>query len=153
AFSVVLATYLAGLVAGSALYATCADRVRDRWGIFGLLIGAAGLAGLLAIGALGSWLPLWQARVGHLVFVATSSELAAMCARFAVAAASLILVPTVLLGAAFPAALRLIVDAGSVGRGVGAALAVNTVGGIAGSVATGFVFIPALGLVHTLGVL
>src|SRR5262249_22059074 len=53
AFSVVLATYLAGLVAGSALYATCADRVRDRWGIFGLLIGAAGLAGLLAIGALG----------------------------------------------------------------------------------------------------
>src|SRR5262249_47562583 len=73
AFAVVLATYLAGLVAGSALYATCADRVRDRWGIFGLLIGAGGLAGLLTLGALGSWLPQWQSRVGHVVFAATSS--------------------------------------------------------------------------------
>jgi len=153
AFSVVLATYLAGLVAGSALYALCADRVRDRWGIFGLLIGAAGLAGLLAVGALGSWLPLWQSRIGHVVFAATSSDLAAMCARFAVAAASLIFVPTVLLGAAFPAALRLVVDAGSVGRGVGAVMAVNTIGGVAGSFATGFVLVPALGLVRTLGVL
>ena len=132
---------------------TCADRVRDRWGSFGLLISGAGLASLLAIGALGSWLPRWQSQVGHLVFAATSSELAAMCARFALAAASLILVPTVLLGAAFPAALRLVVDAGRVGRGVGTVLAVNTIGGVAGSFATGFVLIPALGLVHTLGVL
>src|SRR5262249_15652104 len=76
AFSVVLATYLAGLAAGSALYAPYADRIRDRWGIFGLLIGAAGLAALLAIGALRSWLPYWQAWVGHVVFKATSSDLA-----------------------------------------------------------------------------
>src|SRR5262249_4857029 len=112
-----------------------------------------GLAGVLALGALGSWLPMWQARVGHLAFAATSSELAAMCARFAVAAASLIFVPTLLLGAAFPAALRLVVETGSVGRGVGAVLAVNTVGGVAGTFGTGFVLVPALGLVHTLGVL
>ena len=153
AFSVVLATYLAGLAAGSALYATWGDRVRDRWGMFGLLIGAAGLAGLLGIGSLGSWLPQWQAAVGTFVFAATSSELASMCARFAVAAASLMFVPTVLLGAAFPAALRLIVDAGCVGRGVGSVIAVNTVGGIAGSLATGFVLVPALGLVRSLGIL
>src|SRR5262249_1098801 len=153
AFSIVLATYLAGLAAGSALYATWADRVRDRWGAFGLLIGAAGLAGLLAIGALGGWLPRWQTGVGQVVFAATSSELAAMSGRFAVAAAALIFVPTVLLGAAFPAALRLIVDTGRVGRGVGAVMAVNTVGGIAGTLATGFVLVPALGLVRTLGVL
>jgi spermidine synthase len=76
-----------------------------------------------------------------------------MCARFAVAAASLIFVPTVLLGAAFPAALRLVIDAESVGRGVGAVMAVNTIGGIAGSLATGFLLVPALGLVRTLGVL
>src|SRR5262249_47609692 len=47
AFSVVLATYLAGLVVGSALYARWADRVRDAWGSFGLLIAAAGLVALL----------------------------------------------------------------------------------------------------------
>src|SRR5262249_19731070 len=55
AFSVVLATYLAGLFAGSALYAPYADRIRDRWGVFGLLIGAAGLAGLLAVAAAVRW--------------------------------------------------------------------------------------------------
>jgi predicted membrane-bound spermidine synthase len=153
AFSVVLATYLTGLFVGSALYAPYADRIRDRWGVFGLLISAAGLAGLFAIGALGSWLPDSQSRVGHLVFAATSSDLAAMCARFAVAAVAIIFVPTVLLGAAFPAALRLVVDVETVGRGVGAVAAVNTIGGIVGSLATGFVLIPALGLVHTLGVL
>jgi predicted membrane-bound spermidine synthase len=153
AFSVVLATYLAGLFAGSALYAPYADRIRDRWGVFGLLIGAAGLASLVALGAVVRWLPDWQARVGHVVFVATSSDLAAMCARFAVAAAALIFVPTVFLGAAFPAALRLVVDAGGVGRGVGTVAAVNTFGGIVGSFVTGFVLVPVLGLVHTLGVL
>src|SRR5262245_21664639 len=153
AFSIVLATYLAGLVAGSPLYAPHADRIRDRWGVFGLLIGGAGLAALLAIGALGSWLPYWQAWVGHVVFKATSSDLAAVCARFVVAAATLLFVPAVLLGAAFPAALRLVVDAGKVGRDVGAVAAVNTVGGIVGSLATGFVLVPAVGLVYTLCIL
>jgi len=153
AFSVVLATYLTGLVVGSALYAGLADRGRDRWGTFGLLIAAAGLAALLALAGLGSRLPRWQSLAADVVFAATRSELAAMCARFAVAAASLILVPTVLLGAAFPAALRLVVDAGRVGRGVGAVMAINTVGGVAGSFATGFVLVPALGLVRSLGVL
>ena len=153
AFSVVLATYLAGLVAGSALYARYADGSRDRWGIFGLLIAAAGLAALLALAGLGSWLPRWQSLAGNAVFAATGSELATMCARFAVAAASLILLPTVLLGAAFPAALRLVVDVGRVGQDVGAVIAVNTAGGIAGTFVTGFFLVPALGLVRTLGVL
>ena len=49
AFSIVLATYLAGLALGSVLYARVADRVRDPWGIFGLLIASAGLIALLLI--------------------------------------------------------------------------------------------------------
>src|SRR5262249_2166550 len=106
---------------------------------------------------LGSWLPYWQAWVGHVVFKATSSDLAAVCARFVVAAATLLFVPAVLLGAAFPAALRLVVDAGQVGRDVGAVAAGNTVGGavggIVGSLATGFVLVPAVGLVYTLCIL
>jgi len=38
AFAVVLATYLGGLFLGSSLMAPRADRVRDPWGLFGLLI-------------------------------------------------------------------------------------------------------------------
>jgi spermidine synthase len=105
AFSIVLATYLAGLVTGSALYARIADRVRDPWGIFGLLIAAAGLVALLEIAILGNWLMNWQSNAEAVLRAATGSELAAMCSRFVVAAFGIIFAPTVLLGAAFPVAL------------------------------------------------
>ena len=153
AFSVVLATYLAGLVVGSALYVRFAARLRDAWGLFGLLISAAGVVALLEI----SFLSLWQLRIqmdaGDLAFSATGSEFARMCAQFLVASVGVVFVPTVLLGAAFPAALRLTMGAERLGRDVGAVLALNTAGGIAGTLLTGFWLVPALGLVRTLSML
>jgi predicted membrane-bound spermidine synthase len=153
AFSVVLATYLAGLVVGSALYARWADRVRDAWGSFGILIAAAGLVALLQVAGLGGWLQRLQVVTDGAVMAMTGSLLAATCARFAVAAACLVFVPTMLLGAAFPAALRLAVGARYVGRDVGTVFALNTCGGIVGTMLTGFVLVPALGLVRTLATL
>ncbi|MFH0352514.1 MAG: spermidine synthase, partial [Chromatiales bacterium] len=153
AFAVVLATYLAGLVVGAALYARSADRVRDPWGVFGFLIAAAGLVALLEIAGLGRWLVVLQTQTEAAVLALTGSQLAGMCARFAVAAACIVFVPTVLLGAAFPVALRLTVDAGHVGRDVGVVVALNTLGGVAGTICTGFVLVPALGLVRTLAAL
>ncbi len=153
AFAVVLATYLAGLVVGAALYARSADRVRDPWGVFGILIAAAGLVALLEIAGLGRWLVVLQTQTEAAVLALTGSQLAGMCARFAVAAVCIVFVPTVLLGAAFPVALRLTVDAGHVGRDVGVVVALNTLGGVAGTILTGFVLVPALGLVRTLAAL
>ncbi|MEK1907313.1 MAG: fused MFS/spermidine synthase [Pseudomonas sp.] len=153
AFSVVLATYLAGLVLGSALYARRADRIRDPWGTFALLISAAGLLALLEIAGLGRWLIGLQTQLEAGVVALGGSDLAGMCARFAVAALSVVFLPTLLLGAAFPLALRLAVDSGHVGRDVGAVVALNTLGGIVGVMLTGFVLIPTLGLVHTLALL
>ncbi|MGO4837166.1 spermidine synthase, partial [Rhizobiaceae sp. 2RAB30] len=83
----------------------------------------------------------------------TGSELAGMCARFAVAAATMVLLPTLFLGAAFPAVLRLAVAEGHVAQGVGTVTAINTLGGIAGTVLTGFVLVPQFGLIRTLGIL
>ena len=153
AFSVMLATYLAGLAIGAALFARRADRVRDPWSLFGLLIAAAGTVALLEIALLGPWLPALQATVDRAVYGLTDSRLAGMCARFAVAALYVVFVPTLLLGAAFPAALRLIVDVGHVGRDIGRVVALNTCGGIAGTVLTGFVLLPLFGLVKTLAIL
>ena len=153
AFSVMLVTYLAGLVVGSALYARWADRVRDPWGIFGVLIAAAGLVALLEIAGLGRWLVILQTQAEAAVLAWTGSQLGGMCTRFAVAAVCIVFVPTVLLGAAFPVALRLAADARHVGRDVGAVVALNTLGGIAGTLLTGFVLVPALGLVRTLAIL
>jgi spermidine synthase len=153
AFSVMLATYLCGLALGAALFARRADRVRDPWGTFGLLIGAAGLVALLEVSLLGPWLPALQSRGAQLAFSMTDSRLIEMCARFAIASAAIVFLPTLLLGAAFPAAVRLVVDAGHVGRDLGRVVAVNTIGGIAGTAVTGFLLVPRFGLVKTLAIL
>ena len=153
AFSVMLATYLAGLALGAALFARWADRIRDPWGMFGLLIAAAGLVALFEITLLGRWLPELQTMGEQAVFSSTASRLAGMCARFAIAALYVVFLPTLLLGAAFPAALKLIVDSGHVGRDIGKVVALNTFGGIIGTVITGFVLVPRFGLVKTLAIL
>ncbi|SIO70619.1 spermidine synthase [Burkholderia sp. GAS332] len=153
AFAVVLATYLLGLALGSALASRYADRARDPWGVFAVLIVSAGLVALLEIAVLGNGLLQWQSLARDATLGATGSLLTAMCAGFAVAAVCIVFVPTLLLGAAFPFALRLNVDNRHTGRDVGAVVALNTAGGIAGTLLTGFVLVPQLGLIHTLAAL
>ena len=153
AFAVALATYLAGLALGSAAYARGAERSRDPWGAFGLLVAAAGLVAWLEVVGLGRWLVYLQTWVEAGVLAATGNALAGLCARFAVAAACVVLLPTTLLGMAFPAALRVAAEGRPAGRGVGSVVGLNTLGGIVGTALTGFVLVPALGLVRTLAVL
>ncbi|HET6555384.1 MAG TPA: fused MFS/spermidine synthase [Dyella sp.] len=153
AFAMMLAVYLLGLMAGSAIYARFADRVRDAWTAFGVLIALAGLMALLQVSWLGPWLGDAQVTLAAMVSQVTDSRLVAMCARFALAAAAIVLSPTLLLGAAFPAVLRLCTQPGRSGQGVGSAVALNTLGGIVGTTLTGFVLVPAFGLVRTLGLL
>lgn len=153
AFAVVLGVYLGGLMIGSRLYSLRSDRTRDPWGDFGLLIAAAGMVALLQVTFLGDWLSRWQVQAATLAFQTTGSESVAMMARFGLAAACVVLIPTILLGAAFPAALRLTGDAAQAGRDAGVVLAVNTVGGIAGTFIAGFFLIPTFGLERSLAVL
>ena len=153
AFSIVLATYLAGMVLGSALYARFADKVENPWGAFGFLIAAAGLIALLEIAFLGAWLLRIQGFIGDLIYVATRNQFARMCARFFVAATGIVFLPTTLLGAAFPAALRLTVGKRYIGRDIGAVIALNTLGGITGTLLAGFLLVPRFGLVKALSIL
>jgi predicted membrane-bound spermidine synthase len=153
AFSVVLATYLAGLVIGSWVYARIADRVQRPWTVFGLLIAGAGVAALATFAGLGPWLLSAQEALGKAVFDLTDSRMAQMCARFALATGVVVLPPTLLLGAAFPAAARLAVAPQRVGTDVGTVLALNTALGIAGTMATGFVLVPLFGLARSLAAL
>jgi spermidine synthase len=153
AFSIVLATYLSGLVAGSALYARRAGRTREPWGAFGILIATAGLAAILAFAGLGNRFSILQSDVEESVRNITGNDLAAMCGRFATAAIGVIFLPAALLGAAFPAVLELAASARHASRDVGMLIALNTAGGIVGTFVTGFVLIPAVGLVGALGIL
>jgi spermidine synthase len=153
AFAVVLATYLAGLVLGSGWYARLADRTTDPWGSFGLLIAAVGLSGLVGIFFAGIWLTGVQVKAATLAFNLTQREPVAMAARFVVAAGWIVLVPTFLLGAAFPAVLRLTAESASSGRDTGTVLALNTVGGIGGTALAGFVLVPMFGLERSLALM
>jgi spermidine synthase len=73
AVSVVLATYPAGHVIGSALYVHWGDRARDPWGIFGLLIAAAGLVAVLEIAGLEKWLVVLRTTAEAAVLALTGS--------------------------------------------------------------------------------
>lgn len=153
AFSVVLAVYLAGLALGAALYARWEHRLRDPWRVFALLIAGAGLVALLEVVLLGPWLIDAQSLAEAAVRQWSDSGLAGMSARFAVVASWVVLLPTLLLGAAFPAVLRIAVPSDRRGQGAGLVLAGNTLGGIAGTLVVAFVLLPRLGTVHALAVL
>nr|WP_255592482.1 fused MFS/spermidine synthase [Bordetella sp. BOR01] len=150
AFSIVLAVYLAGLAIGAALYARLEHRLGDPWRVFGLLIACAGIFALMEAALLGRWLVSVQSLAEEAVHGWTGSSLAGMSARFAVAAAVIVLLPTLLLGAAFPAVLRIAVPPEQRGQGAGAVLAGNTLGGIAGTALTAFVLLPYLGTLRSL---
>jgi spermidine synthase len=153
AFAVMLGTYLGGLAVGSWLFSRAVDRTSNPWRLFGLLIAGAGAVSLVTVASIGSWLPDLQVFAGKWAMRATGREGLEMAARFGVAAGVVLLLPTILLGGAFPAAARIAAGAARVGRGVGTLAAVNTAGGIAGTLLTGFLLIPRLGLVGTLGLL
>ncbi len=153
AFSIVLAVYLVGLTLGAALYARWERALGDPWRVFGLLIASAGLVALVETALLGRWLIGAQSLAETSLLNWTGSPLAGMSARFAVAASAVVLLPTLLLGAAFPAVLRIAVPPERRGQGAGAVLACNTLGGIAGTALTGFLLLPHLGTVRSLALL
>jgi spermidine synthase len=109
AFSIVLAVYLAGLALGSWLSSRLAWMVREGWGAFGALITGAALVAVLEFAFIGRWLVELQMWVGEAVKSATGSQALMMYATFLLAGLGIVFVPTTLLGAAFPMALRLAV--------------------------------------------
>ena len=153
AFAVMLATYLTGLALGSVLFARFGASHQQPWRLFGFLLAGAAASALALVALLGTWLPDMQTFAGMWAMRATGRETFEVMARFVVAAAVVLLVPTTLLGAAFPAATRLIASADRVAGDIGRTLALNTTGGVIGTLVTGFVLVPWLGLVGSLAVL
>ena len=139
-FAAVLGVYLLGIALGSALIARPLARgaVSPWW--FALLQLALALTALLGSFAHGS-LPLAVLELGE----RTGASWVLWLAGELGIVSALILVPCLALGAAFPVAARLLQHGGS-GESTGAAYAVNTLGTIAGSLITGFLLLPALGV-------
>jgi spermidine synthase len=143
AFTVMLATVLAGIALGSLVAAPWLRRPRGWWPALAALELAIGLAavGSLFLMAQTYRMVAWAATVVGTEPGTLLTVIACMAAMF----------PTcLLLGVAFPIGLKVWTgdddDAGAdAGRRVGVFYAVNLTGAIAGALVAGFVLLPALG--------
>jgi spermidine synthase len=146
-YSAVLTAFLFGIALGSIAMAPFVDRIRDlprAFGVLHLAIAASVAAGLPAL----PYLPY----VYHQV--AASRQGWDAVHLLLLLAAPLVLVPTMLFGAAFPVLIRIYTrHADTAGRGIGVATALNTAGSILGSLLVGFWWIPGLGINFSLYVL
>lgn len=142
AITTVLVAFMGGLGLGSYLAGRLSGRIRHAGRAYGVLEIGIGLYALLVPALLAQAEPIYRAIYPH---VAQQPWLLS-AARFAISCA-LLLLPTTLMGATLP---LLVVFSRSLGGGFGASVArlygVNTLGAVVGTLATGFLLIPKLGL-------
>ena len=148
-FSGVLAVYLTGLAAGSALIAPWlrgvqgTDRAARLLGLLGLLQGALAVVTLATV-YLFPWLPGLFYSLG----LRTAGSWAQLYAGELGLISLVLLLPCGAFGAVFPVATRLLQSRDG-GHATGLAYAVNTAGTLSGSLLAGFVLVPVLGVQGT----
>lgn len=141
AFGMILVVFLTGLGLGSLIWSWWGGRIRRPYLALALLEAAIGLSALATLWTL-SGLPLIE-RLGPLLGDPTWVKGTVV---IFVKVALLLLPPTLAMGMAFPLVAGLVTEAlDVVGQRVGSVYAANTAGTILGSLAAGFILIPALG--------
>ena len=136
-YTLTLTVILLGIVLGSILTASRFDRVQRHGFLFGCVQTANALLVLVAMLLPASFWTRW----------ADSPNLSG---QFLLIAA-IMLLPSIFSGMTFPLAIRFVVqEASHAGISVGRMVALNTLGGICGSLLIGFVFLPYTGMVLTL---
>ncbi len=141
AITTVLAAFMGGLALGSLIFGRRADRSRSPLRLYAALEVGIGVSALL--------LPYIFPLINRLYVLMAQTfpdhSWVFTTTRFLLCFAAL-LVPTTLMGGTLPAISRfLVVRFDRVGRGVGLLYGANTVGGILGCLATGFLLLRFLG--------
>jgi len=148
-FSIMLATFLTGLAVGSLVLSALAGRLRREHtalAVIFVLIGFSTVATFPFFARLTDWkLAYLGSFTGKVGFEEEAPWLQYILFKFGISSL-IIVVPTLLMGAAFPLLLRLYTTSiDRMGGKIGAVYAANTVGAIVGSFLAGFVLIPFLG--------
>ena len=140
-FTLVIASFIVGLAVGSLYFGLLGDRVKE---VFFLLVGTQLCAACLAL-LVSQFFGNSQFFFAKLIYT-FRGEFNEMIMLQLIIVFLVLLGPTVMLGATFPLVNRIYARSISLlGRSIGNAYALNTVGAILGSVAAGFVLIPWLG--------
>ncbi len=143
AVSVVLAVYLGGLAIGAWVCGRVADRRSDLLRVYGLLeAGAAGIALAVPLVLRGVLDPIYS-----LVYQRSGQSMLALTAARLVLSAALLLPPAALVGGTLPVLVRFMVRSErALEADIGGLYGLNTLGGVAGTFAAGFLLMPGLGL-------
>ena len=129
-FTVILVTFLLGITLGSLLFSRYIDRLKNPLLIFGYLQLAIGFFVLYLLQTIGN------------VLSETSMDLGGQFLKTGI----LILIPTLLMGAAFPTIIKSFTqNLKNLGNRLGKLYAVNTIGTVVGSLGASFVLLPLLG--------
>ena len=140
-FTMVLVTFISCLAIGSLVFGWAADRVSRPLSLLVVTQVVAGLAALVVSQVLGTSQFFFAKLIYHFqddFLILTSLKGGVLFL--------LMLLPTVCLGAAFPLVSKICTPAlGRMGRSIGLAYAINTVGAVLGSFCAGFILIPFLG--------
>ena len=145
AFSIVVSIFIVGLAGGAAVGSRLASRINPAIGLACALLISAGLT--LAAASAVDWALLTIAEIVSRPGYSFTDVLQ----REVLLVAAMLLPMTIAFGAAFPFAVA--VAAGreeSVTEDIGLIYAMNTIGAILGSLLSGFVLVPALGLHGTI---
>ena len=144
AFTTMLTAFLLGIALGSAAVARFIDGRKKLLAGLGWIEVLIGMTAVAAIPVLGHSTPVLQRMATVSVDVLLFWKWTAM--RFGMSL-TVMLLPTVLMGMTVPIAARIYARSiASVGGALGRVYAVNTIGGVFGSLLAGFVLIPLIGL-------
>jgi spermidine synthase len=147
AFAAALAAVIAGVAIGSGIGSwLISTRAAKAAGMLAFTLSLAAVTASWTYAAAGSRIPMMVAR-----YVADSADFDQLLLRGVLFTMALILPTSACLGAAFPFALALTDDRLHPAPGrFGLVYAINTLGSVTGSLAAGFLFIPAFGIQPTL---
>lgn len=146
AFGTMLATILFGLAAGAAAVSPILPRLRRPALALALLEAGVAIGVTLQI----ALVPGLSDRMVRFAALWNHVDAGTHAMTLLLSAASVLLLPTLFMGAAFPVAVRVAAPTGEAGLGVGRVYAANTFGAIAGSLACGFLLVPRFGTQNAL---
>jgi spermidine synthase len=148
AFTTILTAFLLGIALGSFIIARFIDTRTRLLAWFGSIEVLIGVCAVLAIPILNNSTSVFHSMAGASVDATLHWKWMGM--RF-VKTLAVMLVPTVLMGMTVPLVTKIFTrSVERVGTALGSVYAVNTIGGVFGSVAAGFALIPLIGVQHSI---
>jgi spermidine synthase len=150
-FSAVLMIYLIGNVIGAWIGSKLSRNLKNPVSIFGISLSLLGTLGIFYI----NWFDIWQSKILSHIITATRNiwEISGIRAMFfpIINSFFLFIIPAITMGIGFPLALQAWNNyQNKVGRTTGIVYGINTIGAVLGGLLVGFLFIPLLGVQHSI---